>query len=142
VVLRCGGQVFHYRRGQAGTEARLRSLRSLGVGGHICQEDGESSADPYRTGMHRELAEEVVLESPYTERLLGLINDDRTPVGQVHLGIVHLLNVAEPRVRRQEEALVECGFAPLDQLRRQRQEFETWSQFLLEDGSLEPCGSV
>jgi predicted NUDIX family phosphoesterase len=137
VVLRCGGQVFHYRRGQAGTETRLRSLRSLGVGGHICQEDGELSADPYRTGMRRELAEEVVVEAPCTERVLGLINDDSAPVGQVHLGIVHLLDIAEPRVRHREEALVECGFSPLDQLRRQRPEFETWSQFLLEGGWLE-----
>jgi predicted NUDIX family phosphoesterase len=137
VVLRCGGQVFHYRRGRAGTEARLHSLRSLGVGGHICQEDGESSADPYRTGMRRELAEEVVMEAPYTERILGLINDDCNPVGRVHLGIVHVLDVAEPWVRRREEALAECGFSPLDQLRRQRSEFETWSQLLLEGSGLE-----
>ena len=39
VVLRCGDQVFHYTRGQRGTESRLRALRSIGVGGHISRDD-------------------------------------------------------------------------------------------------------
>jgi predicted NUDIX family phosphoesterase len=138
VVLRFGDQVFHYTRGKAGTEARLRSLRSLGVGGHICREDGGTAADPYRAGLLRELAEEVVLDSSYQERILGLINDDRTSVGQVHLGIVHLLDLGEPRVARREDALADCGFAPLEELRRQRSAFETWSQFLLDGDWLNP----
>jgi predicted NUDIX family phosphoesterase len=131
-VLRCGDQLFHYTRGKAGTEARLRSLRSVGVGGHISSDDGVLPPDAYRAGMRRELEEEIILESPYKEQTLGLINDDRTPVGQVHLGVVHLLDLPEPRVRRREEALAECGFSPLAELRNQRTAFETWSQFLLE----------
>jgi predicted NUDIX family phosphoesterase len=142
VVLRSGDHLFHYTRGKAGTEARLRSLRSVGVGGHISSGDGALPPDAYRAGMLRELEEEVVVESPYTERTLGLINDDRTPVGQVHLGVVHLLDLREPRVRRREEALAECGFAPLDELREQRPAFETWSQFLLAGPWLTPAGSA
>src|SRR5215469_12430441 len=127
IVLCCRDQVFCYTRGSAGGEARLRALRSLGIGGHICAEDGASSTDPYRAGLLRELEEEVFLNTTYTERILGLINDDRTPVGQVHLGIVHVLDLTEPKVRHRDEALAEGAFAPLEQLRRQRQEFETWS---------------
>jgi predicted NUDIX family phosphoesterase len=137
VVLRCRESVFAYRRGQAGGETRLRALRSLGIGGHICAEDGAASTDPYRAGMIRELEEEVYLDSAYTERTLGLINDDRTPVGQVHLGIVHVLDLAEPNVRHRDEALAEGAFASLKQLRQSRGEFETWSQFLLEGSWLE-----
>jgi predicted NUDIX family phosphoesterase len=140
VVLRCGEDVFHYTRGKAGTEARLRALRSLGVGGHICREDAGGAADSYHAGLMRELAEEVVLDSPYQERTLGLINDDRTPVGRVHLGVVHLLDLQEPRVSRREAALDECGFAKLADLRRQRAQFETWSQFLLDGPWLDPAG--
>jgi len=132
VVLRCGDQLFHYTRGRAGTEVRLRALRSIGVGGHICREDGDLSADAYRAGMRREVEEEVHLDTPYTERTIGLINDDSTPVGQVHLGIVHLFDLAEPRVRRREAALTEDGFASLVELRRAWEQFETWSQFLLQ----------
>ena len=137
IVLRWRDQVFHYTRGKSGTEARLRALRSIGVGGHICQEDS-GSAGAYRTGMLRELAEEVVLETTFTERMIGLINDDRTPVGQVHLGIVHLLELEAPAVRRGEDALDACGLAPLTKLRSESEQFETWSQFLLQGDWLLP----
>lgn len=137
VVVRWRDQVFTYTRGHAGNETRLRALRSLGIGGHICAEDGAASADPYRTGLMRELEEEVCLETTYNERLLGLINDDSTPVGQVHLGIVHLLDLSEPRIRHRDEALVGAAFASLKQLRQFREEFETWSQFLLEGSWLD-----
>jgi predicted NUDIX family phosphoesterase len=132
VVLRWGDQVFTYTRGKRATETRLQALRSLGVGGHICAEDENLFGSSYQEGMLREVTEEVYLESAYEERCLGLINDDRTPVGQVHLGIVHLFALAEPKVRRREQALTRAGFAPLAELRGQRDEFETWSQFLLE----------
>jgi predicted NUDIX family phosphoesterase len=137
IVLRYRDRVFCYTRGSAGGEARLRALRSLGIGGHICAEDGATSADPYRAGLLRELEEEVFLETTYAERTIGLINDDRTPVGQVHLGIVHVLDLAEPKVRHRDEALADGAFAPLEQLRPRRPEFETWSQFLLEGNWLE-----
>ncbi len=132
VILRWRDCLFAYTRGRSGGETRLRALRSLGIGGHICAEDAEGAGDPYRTGMLRELEEEIYLDSAYTERAIGLINDDRSPVGQVHLGIVHILDVEEPAVRQREEALVGGAFAPLKQLRQLRDEFETWSQFLLD----------
>jgi predicted NUDIX family phosphoesterase len=132
VILRWQDQVFHYTRGKAATETRLRALRSIGVGGHIQAEDGSLFDPPYREAMFREVAEEVFLESAYEERCLGVINDDRTPVGQVHLGIVHDFSLAEPKVRRREQGLTRAGFAPLAELRGQREEFETWSQFVLD----------
>jgi predicted NUDIX family phosphoesterase len=60
-----------------------------------------------------------------------LINDDSTPVGQVHLGIVHVFELEQPRVRRREKELIRWGFAPLAQLLAAKDEFETWSQFVL-----------
>ncbi len=132
VVLRSGGLVYHYLRGKKGSEARLRALRSVGVGGHISAEDAEGSPDPYRTGLLRELREEIHLETAYRETCLGIINDDATPVGQVHLGVVHVFELDEPKARRREEALIEDGFAPLAELRSKLAEFETWSRFVLE----------
>jgi predicted NUDIX family phosphoesterase len=132
VVLRWRDQVFHYTRGKRSGETRLHALRSIGVGGHISAEDGSLFEPAYREAMFREVAEEVYLESAYEERCLGLINDDATPVGQVHLGIVHIFELAEPKVRRREQALTQAGFAPLAELRGQRDEFETWSQFVLD----------
>jgi predicted NUDIX family phosphoesterase len=132
VVMRSGGQVFHYTRGQGAGEKRLRALRSIGVGGHINPCDHSLDQDPYRQGMLREVEEEIFLETGYREHCLGLINDDATPVGQVHLGIVHVFELEEPRVRRREAELIRSGFAPVAELLAAKEGFETWSQFVLE----------
>jgi predicted NUDIX family phosphoesterase len=131
VVLKHGDQVFHYRRGQGAGEKRLRALRSVGIGGHINPIDHTTSEHPYRDGMLREVAEEIELSSTYRETLLGFINDDSLPVGQVHLGIVHVFELDGPNVARREVDVMETGFAPLAQLLRERETFETWSQFVL-----------
>ena len=133
VVLRCGDAVFHYRRGKAGTEARLAALRSVGVGGHISEADAAGGDDPYRTGLARELAEEVDVGCAYVERPLGFIHDPSTPVGEVHLGVVHLFELDAPAARPREAALADAGFAPLAELLADRERFETWSRFVLDE---------
>lgn len=129
LVLRHADRVFHYRR-RGGGERRLASLRSIGIGGHVTDEDGPAAV-AYRAGLLRELREEVEVGG-YQERCIGLINDDRTPVGQVHLGIVHVLDLDVAEVRCREDALAEAGFAPIEALRGDVESFETWSRFLLE----------
>ena len=138
VVLMHGDQVFHYRRGRAGTEKRLQALRSIGIGGHISEADAAGGDDPYRTGMIRELAEEVAIGCEWDETFLGFINDDRTPVGEVHLGVVHLFELKAPSARSREDALADAGFAPRGDLVAARDEFETWSQFVFDQ--LNKCG--
>ena len=133
IVLRCRGELFHYRRGAAGTEKRLQSLRSIGIGGHISQEDGASASDSYRIGMMRELHEEVEIDSPFREQCLGFIFDGTSPVGEVHLGVVHVFDLEQPRARPRETVIAESGFAPLRELFTHRDEFETWSQFAMEE---------
>ncbi len=71
-------QLFQYTRGKGQGEKRLHAKRSIGIGGHISREDA-SGADLYRSGMQRELDEEVVVGGPYKERLIGFIYDDTTP---------------------------------------------------------------
>ncbi len=132
VVLKWREQVFHYTRGKRASETRLQALRSIGVGGHISADDSNLFQSPYREAMFREVAEEVYLESRYEERCIGLLNDDSTPVGQVHLGIVHVFELEEPKVRRREQVLTQAGFAPIAELQERREEFETWSRFVLQ----------
>ena len=73
--------VFQYTRGKGQGEGRLHSKRSVGIGGHISADDrdcGQPRATAaYHEGMRRELAEEVAIDTPYTERCVGLINDDQ-----------------------------------------------------------------
>jgi predicted NUDIX family phosphoesterase len=134
VVFRSGGLVFCYTRGGGGAEARLRRRRSLGVGGHVAEADaeGRGTLDAYELALRRELDEEVEIASPGTLRRVGLINDDATPVGRVHLGVVHLYELESPAVRPREEDLAEPGFAPVERLRDEWEAFETWSQICID----------
>ena len=131
-VFRHEGRVFHYRRGTEQGEGRLHSKRSIGIGGHISSEDTQAGRSPYEEGMQREIAEEVFLETGYTEQCVGLINDDLTEVGQVHLGVVHVFDLDEPKVRPREESIIEPGFATPGDLVDDRESFETWSQICLD----------
>jgi predicted NUDIX family phosphoesterase len=133
VILKYHDRVFHYTRGQGTGEKRLRALRSVGIGGHINPIDHASGEHPYRQGLLREVAEEVVLATTYQETCVGFINDDSTPVGQVHLGIVHLFELDAPNVQRREADLANAGFASIPDLWREKDAFETWSQFVLEE---------
>jgi predicted NUDIX family phosphoesterase len=131
VVMKHSDQVFHYKRGQGAGEKRLRALRSIGIGGHINPIDHATSDHPYRQGMLREVAEEVELGTGYHETCLGFINDDSLPVGQVHLGIVHVFELETPKVKRREVDLTDAGFSALAELVAAKDAFETWSQFVL-----------
>ncbi|HMP06592.1 MAG TPA: phosphoesterase [Lacipirellulaceae bacterium] len=131
-------RLFQYTRGGGQGEARLHAKRSVGVGGHIStldhaarQRNGGASGDVYREGLVRELDEEVRIETSYQESCVGLINDDETPVGQVHLGVVHLCDVDEPRVLPREADILNAGFRPVEEILAELEQFETWSQIVV-----------
>jgi len=143
VVFQSGDSVFCYTRGKSQGESRLHRLRSLGVGGHVAEEDAEGKAtfEAYEMALRRELDEEVAVDSDGSIRLVGLINDDSTAVGQVHLGVIHLYTLAEPRVEPREEGLAEAGFVPIAEVANQLKGFETWSQICLK-AFLQPAGTL
>jgi predicted NUDIX family phosphoesterase len=123
-------QLFQYQRGGGMGERRLHAKRSVGVGGPISSLDAAAGhlSHVYREGMQRELAEEVAIDTPYTESIAGLINDDETPVGTVHLGVVHLCDVERPAITPREDDVLDAGFRPIGEILARLEEFETWSQ--------------
>jgi len=124
--------IFTYTRGKGQGEGRLHSKRSVGIGGHISSDDHAAVVgDAYREGLRRELAEEVQIDTTYTEKCVGLINDDESDVGKVHLGVVHLFDVASPDVFPRETEIIECGFRPVEELLADLARFETWSSITL-----------
>ena len=124
--------VFQYTRGKGQGEGRLHSKRSVGIGGHISSVDAEAvGGDPYQEGMRRELEEEVAIDTPYTSRCVGLINDDQTEVGRVHLGVVYLVDVEQPAVCPRETEIIQSGFQPVEAILADLSGFETWSQICM-----------
>ena len=133
VIVRCGSQIFHYRRSRVAGEQRLAGLRSLGVGGHLNAEDVGSALDlsGLERAMRRELAEEVILPEAPSIRYLGIINDDSTEVGKVHVGLVVLAEIENPDVQLRDATLVEGRFDSPETLVSMGSEFETWSRLCL-----------
>jgi predicted NUDIX family phosphoesterase len=125
-----GLQLFQYTRGKNQGETRLYSKRSIGIGGHVSTLDAGDHS-PYLMGMHRELDEEVRIETDYSQSCVGLINDDETEVGKVHLGIVHLFDVVRPTVFAKESDIADAGFRPAAELLDSIDQFESWSQVCL-----------
>jgi predicted NUDIX family phosphoesterase len=134
VIFHAGNAVFCYTRGKSQGEARLHRLRSLGVGGHVAEADadGRATRDAYDMALRRELDEEVEIQSGGAIHCAGLINDDSNPVGQVHLGVVHLYTLERPAVTPREDGLAEAEFVPLERVRDLKPQFETWSQICID----------
>ncbi len=126
-----GPSVFQYTRGKGQGEKRLHALRSVGIGGHISREDAAGNNDLYRAGMERELHEEVMLNAEFQEELVGFIYDDSSPVGRVHLGVVHRLILDSDDVSNRETEIADSGFQPVAEMLTKLDEFETWSQLCL-----------
>jgi len=122
--------VFQYRRGSGTGETRLQKKRSVGIGGHISTLDADDHS-PYDLGMQRELEEEVIIDTPFSQQQVGMINDDENEVGKVHLGVVHLFTVESPRVTARETQIIDAGFVSVKQLLNELDDFETWSQISL-----------
>ncbi len=126
LVLRDGPRVFLMRRTRAGGDARLHDRWSIGVGGHLNPGDGDIHG-----GLLREWREEVTAGFEPEFRLLGLLNDDTTDVGRVHLGVVYVADAEGRRVDVRETDKLSGGFVDLAAVRAVFDGLETWSQLVL-----------
>jgi predicted NUDIX family phosphoesterase len=133
-LILCHDKVLRYRRGRGGQETRLHGLYSVGVGGHISEEDNglfSNSRLGYHDAMRRELMEEVAIEVP-KDVAVGVINDDSTEVGYVHLGVVHIVQVPDESVAGGRSGIVGPEFVPVSGAMKDPSAYESWSRFCLE----------
>lgn len=129
-------RVLHYVRGKKAGEQRLVSKGSIGIGGHMNDCDESLFAwdeAAYRAGVEREVNEEIAIESAFEDTIVALLNDDTTEVGRVHLGIVHIFQLAEPKVEKREAMITNLAFLTEEELRAQREQLESWSQICLDN---------
>jgi predicted NUDIX family phosphoesterase len=134
-LFHCRGRFLHYVRGGKSGEKRLADKGSLGIGGHINSEDAAQASlekDTYLTGVEREMNEELLLRTGYRQRIAALINDDSSPVGQVHIGVVHLFDLESEDVAANEAPITALEFLSRGELHARRDRLETWSAICLE----------
>jgi predicted NUDIX family phosphoesterase len=132
-ILHCDEKVFVYRRGKLQGEKRLLGNYSMGIGGHISISDPTLFGTTYQAGLQRELDEEVSIESPSTQRIVALLNDDSNEVGKVHMGIVHAIHLEKPLVKPKEKSINETGFLSREELQKDIDKFENWSQICIQN---------
>ena len=134
-LLTHGDKVLHYVRGKRAGEQRLVAKGSIGIGGHMNEGDESLFAldeAAYRAGVEREVAEEIAIKTKFEDRIVALLNDDSTEVGQVHLGVVHLFKLPEPNVEKREAMITSLAFLDKNELLARRDSLETWSQICLD----------
>src|SRR5215813_10973269 len=127
--------VLHYVRGKKAGEQRLVAKGSIGIGGHMNETDESLFAmdeEAYRAGVEREVNEEIKIDAPFDDRIVALLNDDTTEVGRVHLGVVHVFKLAEPKVEKREAMITGLTFLAKDELFARRDSMETWSQICVD----------
>jgi predicted NUDIX family phosphoesterase len=123
LVLRDGERYFLMRRTRAGGDARLHDAWSIGVGGHVNPGDVDLAG-----GLLREWSEELVADFVPEFRLVGLLNDDTTDVGRVHLGAVYIADAAGRPVAIRETDKLTGAFASPAQVAEVAERLETWSR--------------
>jgi predicted NUDIX family phosphoesterase len=122
-LLACGDRVLHYVRGKKAGEPRLVAKGSIGIGGHLNDDDESLFAwdeQAYRAGVEREVSEEVQIETPFEDRIVALLNDDTTEVGRVHLGVVHVFRLQEAKVQKREAMFTNLAFLTKNELLERR----------------------
>ena len=117
---------FLMQRKKSTTEQRLALKYTLGIGGHLREEDlaGVTIFD----WALREFYEEVNYTGSMTTTALGIINDDATDVGKVHIGFAFLLEGNSPDISIKSE-LKSGNLVSLHDLKTiYYDSLETWSQ--------------
>jgi len=134
-ILAHEGRVLHYVRGKKAGEQRLVSKGSIGIGGHMNDQDEGLFAldlEAYLAGVKREVEEELNISTTFQNHIVALLNDDSNEVGQVHLGVVHVLQLESAAVEKREAMITELEFLSPDQLRSRIDRLESWSQICVQ----------
>lgn len=123
------GRYFLMQRAAKATETRLQSKFSLGIGGHVRQEDLVDGS--LFSWARREFHEEVEYADTFEIEPLGILNDDSNPVGQVHIGFVLLIHGITDAIKIKSE-LQNGQLVTLAEGKEYFNRMETWSQIVFE----------
>lgn len=120
-------EVLVYTRLKGGGESRLHGQSSIGVGGHMNPSGSLEGDQLLLENTYRELDEEIGVK-PEQLGLIGVINDDTNPVGEVHFGLVYLADIGSQTIHITETDTLKVEFVKTFENR----EYETWSQLIID----------
>ena len=127
LVFRHNDLYFLMQRKGSSSEQRLASKYSLGIGGHLREEDMKGSS--IIEWAQREFDEEICYSGSVTITPLGILNSESTPVDQVHIGFVLLLEGDSADISIRSE-LQSGELVPLSVCKKK--DLEGWSRFVVD----------
>lgn len=118
---------FLMQRRADASEKRLQNKYTLGIGGHIRQDDIQNA--DIVAWAHREFNEEISYQGTLDWQFIGLLNDDSNMVGQVHVGLVLLARGNSDAISIKSE-LKHGALYTLEECMQFQDSMETWSQLV------------
>jgi len=118
-------KIFVMQRKSNASEQRLASKFSLGIGGHIRQDDIQQN-DIFEWA-YREFHEEVNYRGALKYQSIGILNDDSSDVGKVHLGVILLINGDSAEISIKDEHK-DGMLLNIDECAQLYENMENWSK--------------
>jgi predicted NUDIX family phosphoesterase len=131
------GEYLCARRRADGRRRELAGKSTFLFGGHAEQKDWDKDQPDqvFETCIRREIDEELIGLQVHSVRKLGLLHDDRSPMGQQHLAIIHEVDVGGIAGFRRQTVDKEFGREPArwksrEQLVAMIDDLDPWSQLV------------
>ena len=122
-------KLFLMKRRSNASDTRLQDKYSLGIGGHIREDDIQENS--IFDWAKREFEEEVNYSGDFEFEPIGLLNDDTNSVGKVHTGFVFLLKGNSDQISIRDEHK-EGKLLTLVQCEEFYEKMESWSQMVFD----------
>ena len=130
IIFQANNKIFVMQRQDKASEQRLKNKFSIGIGGHIRISDVHS--DSIIDWARREFHEEVIFNDHFDAKIIGLVNDESTFVGKVHIGIVILMVSQSENIKIRSE-LKSGQLVAIEDLYQYVDGMENWSQIIINE---------
>lgn len=136
-IIRRGSEIYMYERLSGGGETKLHGRLSLGAGGHMNPLRHKATfAEVLSVNLGRELEEELdITDKDMKIQTIGLLNDDSDEVGQVHIAVLAIIDVAEDsEVTVRETEQLKGTWVTLEGLKEEAtyDRLENWSKIVVD----------
>ncbi|MCF7799854.1 hypothetical protein K9M16_02565 [Candidatus Babeliales bacterium] len=129
IIFKFEDRLFVMQRKSTASEVRLQNKLSLGIGGHIREEDILQKT--IFDWAKREFFEEIEFSGNFNIQPIGLLNDESNSVGQVHTGFVFLITGDTDKISIKSE-LKSGELLNFNDCKIIYDQMESWSQIVFD----------
>lgn len=141
IIVKFQNQLLRFVRGNIEAQQTFfLGNYAIGFGGHIQESDNNlfslgNNDMGYTFSVSRELHEEVGIASleslSSSSRIVGVLNDDSSKLGESHFAIIHLVELASPFVIKNEAKIKGLSFVNISDISKKFGAYEYWSKLCL-----------